>query len=126
MQFGYADGVSPRFTGQYRDSETGNDYFNARYFGAALGRFTSPDPANAGAKMNDPQTWNPYSYVRNNPMNATDPSGMRIYQQGGCWFNETSSETVNFVGIGSAVNYDTSLLGCSFITGSLTWLEGFK
>ncbi len=31
---------------------------------------------NAAASLNDPQTWNAYSYVRNNPMNATDPSGM--------------------------------------------------
>ena len=50
-RYGAIDNVSQRFTGQYRDSETGLDYFNARYFGAALGRFTSPDPNNAGAKI---------------------------------------------------------------------------
>jgi RHS repeat-associated protein len=70
-----ADNVIEKFTGQVRDSESGLDYFNARYFASALGRFTSPDPGNAGANLSDPQTWNGYAYVRNNPLNATDPSG---------------------------------------------------
>jgi hypothetical protein len=55
------------------------DYFNARYFGAALGRFTSPDPGNAGTHITDPQTWNAYAYVRNNPLAITDPSGLDPY-----------------------------------------------
>jgi RHS repeat-associated protein len=42
--FGATDNVSQRFTGKERDQETGLDFFGARYFGAALGRFTSPDP----------------------------------------------------------------------------------
>ena len=42
-QWGSTMDVTQKFTGQIRDSETGVDYFNARYFGAALGRFTSPD-----------------------------------------------------------------------------------
>jgi hypothetical protein len=52
------------------------DFFNARYFTAALGRFNSPDPENAGADLLDPQTWNGYAYVRNDPMVLTDPSGL--------------------------------------------------
>jgi RHS repeat-associated protein len=76
-QFGPAnDNIAQKFTGQTRDSETGLDYFNARYFGPALGQFTSPDPMNAGADRSDPQTWNGYSYVRNNPLALVDPSGM--------------------------------------------------
>jgi RHS repeat-associated protein len=74
-EFGATDSVSQRFTGQTRDSETGLDFFNTRYFGAALGRFTSPDPGNAGAVLSNPQSWNGYSYVWNNPLNAVDPSG---------------------------------------------------
>jgi RHS repeat-associated protein len=74
--FGSTTDVDPKFTGQIRDQETGEDYFNARYFYGQLTRFMSPDPMNAGADLTDPQTWNAYSYVRNNPLNATDPSGM--------------------------------------------------
>ena len=70
------DTVAQKFTGQTRDQETAIDFFNARYFGPALGRFTSPDPANAGADIMNPQSWNAYAYVLGNPLNTTDPSGM--------------------------------------------------
>ena len=36
--------LAHRFTGKERDSESGLDYFGARYYGSALGRFTSVDP----------------------------------------------------------------------------------
>ncbi len=52
------------------------DFFTARYYGSALGRFTSPDPANAGADPTDPQSWNAYAYVRNNPLALVDPMGV--------------------------------------------------
>jgi RHS repeat-associated protein len=65
--------ASQKFTGKERDQETGLDYFLARYYSGAQGRFLSPDPENEGAVYQDPQTWNAYSYVRNNPINATDP-----------------------------------------------------
>jgi RHS repeat-associated protein len=35
-----------QFTGKERDAESGLDYFGARYFVAAQGRFTSTDPLN--------------------------------------------------------------------------------
>jgi len=54
---------------------TGLDYFGARYLSAAQGRFTSPDPHNEGAQLVDPQSWNMYSYVRNNPLRYVDPDG---------------------------------------------------
>jgi RHS repeat-associated protein len=75
-QWGSTTDEDAKFTGQIRDQESGLDYFNARYFGAALGRFTSPDPGNAGADPRDPQTWNGYAYVRSNPLSNVDPTGM--------------------------------------------------
>jgi RHS repeat-associated protein len=73
--FGTQDFVNQKFTGQERDSETGLDFFQARYFSAALGRFNSPDPSNAGASLFNPQSWNGYTYVTNNPLTLIDPSG---------------------------------------------------
>jgi len=65
-----------KFTGKERDSESGLDNFGARYNSSSLGRFMSPDPDNAGADSESPQSWNGYSYVSNNPLNRTDPGGL--------------------------------------------------
>ena len=65
------------FTGKERDSETGNDYFGARYYSSNVGRWMSPDPAWFIAnEIEGPQSWNLYAYVRNNPLNLTDPTGL--------------------------------------------------
>jgi RHS repeat-associated protein len=63
-----------KFTGKERDGESGNDYFGARYYASSMGRFLTPDDGSDqdGA---DPQSWNLYGYVRNNPLRYTDPSG---------------------------------------------------
>ncbi len=70
-----ASNLTSPFTGKERDAETGLDYLMARYFSSAQGRFTSPDPLLASARLTDPQTWNSYAYVRNNPVNMVDPDG---------------------------------------------------
>jgi RHS repeat-associated protein len=63
-----------KFTGKERDSETGNDYFGARYYASNFGRFVSPDPL--GGNLTNPQSLNRYTYVRNNPLGLTDPTGL--------------------------------------------------
>jgi RHS repeat-associated protein len=68
------------FTGKQKDTETGLDYFGARFNSSNLGRFMTPDWSAEEepvpyAKLDDPQTLNLYGYVRNNPLSSTDPSG---------------------------------------------------
>ena len=63
------------FTGKERDSESGNDYFGARYYASSMGRWMSPDPSMEGAILELPQTWNKYSYEYNRPLYGTDPDG---------------------------------------------------
>ena len=68
------------FTGKERDAETGLDFFDARYFSGAQGRFTSPDwspipQAVPHVDFGDPQTLNLYGCVRNNPLRYTDSTG---------------------------------------------------
>ncbi len=75
-QWGATDSVNQKFTGQERDAETGLDFFQARYYTGGVMRFLSPDPANAGADLTNPQSWNGYSYVWNNPLTNIDPTGM--------------------------------------------------
>ena len=69
-----------RFTGKERDTESGNDYFGARYYASSMGRFMSPDWSAKVepvpySKLDDPQSLNLYSYVGNNPLSAVDPDG---------------------------------------------------
>jgi len=67
--------VRSRYTGKERDSESGNDYFGARYYASSMGRWMSPDDSLDGAIMELPQTWNKYSYEYNRPTYGTDPDG---------------------------------------------------
>ena len=68
-----------KFTGKERDTESGLDYFGARYYASSMGRFMSLDPKQiTKQRMNDPQQWNMYSYVRNNPMIVIDPDGKEL------------------------------------------------
>ncbi|MBY0087951.1 RHS repeat domain-containing protein [Brevibacillus brevis] len=63
------------YTGEIYDSETGLYYLRARYYDPSVGRFISED-AYKGA-VDNPLTLNRYTYVENNPLRYTDPSGHR-------------------------------------------------
>ena len=58
------------YTGHERDSETGLHYAGARYYMAAMGRWTTVDPL-----ADDFPSWSAYTYSYNNPLGFTDPSG---------------------------------------------------
>ncbi len=62
-----------RFTGQREESTIGLYFYNARWYDAALGRFAQADAV--VPEPGDPQALNRYSYVSNNPLKLTDPSG---------------------------------------------------
>jgi RHS repeat-associated protein len=79
-----ADGVRQKFTQKERDNETGLDYFGARYNASTQGRFTSADPKILGQKqLVNPQRWNRYAYVVNNPLALYDPDGQDDKGQSG-------------------------------------------
>jgi RHS repeat-associated protein len=71
---------SRNLTGKERDTESGNDYFGARYYASSMGRFLSPDWSAKEepvpyAQLIDPQSLNLYAYVRNMPLTSTDSDG---------------------------------------------------
>jgi RHS repeat-associated protein len=73
------EGLALKFTGHERDADpTGGavplDYMHARYYQAAWGRFTTVDPGGA-LDLDDPQSWNLYTYARNNPLLRVDRDG---------------------------------------------------
>ena len=62
------DNVRQKFTRYERDNETGLDYARSRYYSSAQGRFTSSDIVFADQKVQNPQSWNLYTYCRNDPV----------------------------------------------------------
>jgi RHS repeat-associated protein len=103
--YGAVDSFPPKFTGKERDAETGLDYFGARYFSGAQGRFTSADPYMPSADVKDPQSWNRYAYARNNPLRYIDPNGLdwsdlseeqrRVFQQYADSYNKTNKSKLS-------------------------------
>jgi RHS repeat-associated protein len=84
-----AAGSPWKFTGKERDSESGNDYFGARYYASSVARWLSPDwSANVMpvpfAKLGNPQSLNLYAYVLDNPLGNADPDG-HCGADFGCW-----------------------------------------
>jgi RHS repeat-associated protein len=86
---GYTSNAPQKFTGKERDTETGLDFFGARYFSGGQGRFMIPDPSSGGVTPFDPQSWNKYSYVRNRPT--------RFMDIGGNWATEIHVQLTNYV-----------------------------
>jgi len=110
--YGAGTGTGLLFTGQLRDApgESGLDFFGARYFSGAQGRFTSADEPMVDQDESDPQSWNLYAYGRNNPLSFTDPTG-RCSQASGGYTDEgkglfpgpCSGGTIGGSGAGSSV-----------------------
>jgi RHS repeat-associated protein len=90
-----SDTVRQKFTSKERDTETGLDFFSARYYASFQGRFTSPDPfsiiqmrqsARDDGKTNsafnqfigDPRRWHRFAYAINSPQVFTDKTGLDI------------------------------------------------
>jgi RHS repeat-associated protein len=71
-----------KFTGHERDDDLSQptndnylDYMHARYYDSRWGRFLAVDPTWSSADIGNPQSWNRYLYVLNNPVLNTDPDG---------------------------------------------------
>jgi len=112
---GTPDDVGPKFTSQSRDQESTIDWFNVRYLSSAQGRFQSVDPGNAGAEPSDPQTWNMYAYVGNNPLSYTDPNGL------GFWSDLWDTLWNGTVWIGEHLLPTLATLGTNQIFGGGWW-----
>jgi len=77
-----------------RDTITGLDHTWFRKYESLAGRWTSPDPYNGSMTVANPQSFNRYSYVQNDPVNFVDPSGLRLVEvcSWWAWFDVTDPE----------------------------------
>jgi len=89
--------LAEKRTGKERDAETGLDFFLARYYSGAQGRFLSVDPLIVSEiNASIPQSWNRYAYVGNNPLKNVDPTGEWWIESGNAadpykWVDECGS-----------------------------------
>jgi RHS repeat-associated protein len=65
-----------KFATYWRDSTTGLDYADQRYYASQSGRFLTPDPLQTGSRATNPSTWNRYACVEGDPANRHDPQGL--------------------------------------------------
>ena len=78
------------YTGHEQLDDSGLIHMNGRVYDPEIGRFLSPDPLVQVPEYS--QNFNRYSYVMNNPLNATDPSGFswisKAFHKLGSWIKE--------------------------------------
>jgi RHS repeat-associated protein len=97
--FNYGDDtVRKQFTGYERDRETDLDFAKARYINSTLGRFSSPDYFASDTTVVAPQSWNLYSYARNNPLLYIDHGGRDLFiNVGGKDYKVTRTDKAAFI-----------------------------
>jgi RHS repeat-associated protein len=121
------------FATYWRDSATGLDYANRRFYSNQIGRFMSPDPYRGSAHGGNPQSWNRYGYVLGDPVNGNDPSGLDPLEDqcssddGGCDGDSASggpnsggNGTADGGGDGSTVSYGSGDINGSYCTDDTT------
>lgn len=107
------NGAYHSFTGQKEDTVAGFDDFLFREYSAAQqGRWISPDPAGlAAVDITDPQSWNRYAYLTNNPLNAIDPLGLCNPNKDDCTPRWTNFDAIGQGGC-TVTLADGSVWGC--------------
>jgi RHS repeat-associated protein len=111
--------IGSRCTGKERDSESGLDYFGARYYSNGLGRWTSPDKPFADQHLQNPQSWNLYMYAANRPTSLIDTDGREVKE-----VTKTATYTVNGATANEAWSNAARAPGRDGYQGSTDWNIG--
>ena len=109
------DDIRQKFTGYQKDDETNLDFAEARMYANNFGRFTAVDPLLASGKSSDPQSFNRFLYVMNNPLMFVDPeglcsipSGLKAGQVGICIEAFIAARRIDTFGHGDARKHESN------------------
>jgi RHS repeat-associated protein len=94
-----------KFTSYNRDS-SGTDEAMFRRYNRKHSRFDQPDPYNGSYSLTDPQSFNRYAYVQNDPVNFADPTGL-------CTFNITINGVTNGTQLRAMQNEISRIFGAA-------------
>ncbi|VFM96335.1 MAG: RHS repeat-associated core domain-containing protein [Candidatus Kentron sp. G] len=97
-----------RYTGREQDPDTALYYYRARYYDPEVGRFLTEDPMGFKAGINF------YAYVENNPVNATDSTGMVVQHLIGGVVNAAAGAAINLL---SKTEITKETIAIDFATG---------
>jgi RHS repeat-associated protein len=104
------------FTGQSEDTLSGLYDFLYREDSPGQGRWISPDPLGLNAvDITNPQTWNRYAYLMNNPLSNVDPTGLAC---AGLTYTLHACDEFNSPGFGSNWNEFATTTTTSIIVGT--------
>jgi RHS repeat-associated protein len=107
--------TTPQFAGLTQDTISGEYDTDAREYHPSQGRWISPDPAGQGAVISsNPQSWNRYAYVLNNPLIYTDPTGLY------CYYGDTNPDSNDWAD-NSQYDTDTDKQECADHNGQ--WFD---
>lgn len=113
------------YTGHEQLDDSGLIHMNGRIYDPELGRFLSPDPVVQIPEYS--QNFNRYSYVLNNSLNATDPSGFsfisKAFSKIGSFIKENWRTIVTIV-VGIAVGALSGGLALNFMVPALGITSG--
>lgn len=111
------------YTGHEQLDDSGLIHMNGRIYDPELGRFLSPDPLVQVPEYS--QNFNRYSYVLNNPLNATDPSGFswlsKAFHKVGDWLKKNWVQLVVIVVVAIVTwGVGTYFAGAAYASGGAT------
>jgi RHS repeat-associated protein len=97
-----------KYAGMEQDEGTELKHTLWRKYESSSGRWTSPDPYGGSMSIADPQSFNRYSYVQNDPVNQIDPLGLMAGADqgwsnaaGGFWGSSAGFDNPHFGGPGA-------------------------
>ena len=107
-----------KFGTYFRDATNngiGEDYASARYYNNNFGRFWSSDPKGLqSVDPSDPTSWNRYIYANDDPVNLSDPSGLKCINENGVYGDDGLGKFCQAYGLPVPTNtYSTTVTSTS-------------